>query len=211
MRPLRQLAIGLWVAVFLLGGAWLGSQWRQQTADPANVQEVSPPASPATPLPAKLPPITLKDLKGTPRSLEEWRGRTLLINFWATWCAPCRKEMPLLEALQQSADPAELQVIGIAIDRLDPVLRFVGEAGVSYPILAGEADATAAAEQFGDAFRALPFSVVVAPDGTILAAHTGELDQAALEQIAAVARQLAAGTLGGGAARDRLQRGLSRP
>jgi thiol-disulfide isomerase/thioredoxin len=158
-----------------------------------------------------LPPIRLADLKGTPRSLEEWQGRTLLINFWATWCAPCRKEMPLLEALQQSADPAELQVIGIAIDRQEPVLRFVGEAGVTYPILAGEGDATQAAEQFGDAFRALPFSVVAAPDGTVLAAHTGELDRDALTLIATVAGQLARGGLSTGAARDLLQRGLARP
>jgi len=193
MRPVRQLAIGLWVVVFLAGGLWLGSQWQRRTPEP-------PPASPAAEAPARLPAITLKDLQGNPRSLDEWRGRTLLINFWATWCAPCRKEMPLLENLQQSVDPATLQVIGIAIDRLEPVLRFVGEAGVSYPILAGEADASAAAEQFGDAFVALPFSVIAGPDGTVLATHTGELDAAELGQIAEVAGLLAEGRLAAPAA-----------
>jgi thiol-disulfide isomerase/thioredoxin len=207
MRPIRQLALALWVAVFLLGGLWLGNRWRDRAAEPANPPPPSAEAAPRA-APDRLPAITLKDLKGTPRSLDEWRGRTLLVNFWATWCAPCRKEMPLLENLQQSVSPDTLQVVGIAIDRLEPVLRFVGETGVSYPILAGEADASAAAEQFGDAFVALPFSVIAGPDGTVLASHTGELDARELGLIAEVADGLAAGRLAPEAARDALQRRL---
>lgn len=211
MRPIRQLALALWVAVFLLGGLWLGNRWREQAATPATPAP-SPPAETAQPSsPDRLPAITIKDLKGNPRSLDEWRGRTLLVNFWATWCAPCRKEMPLLENLQQSVSPDTLQVIGIAIDRLEPVLRFVGETGVSYPILAGEADASAAAEQFGDAFVALPFSVIAGPDGLVLATHTGELDARELGQIAEVAALLAAGNLTTEGAREELQRRLAPP
>lgn len=211
MRPIRQLAIALWLAVFLLGGLWLGNRWQERQADPAPPPPaVTRPPTAAPDSPVRLPAITLKDLKGTPRSLDEWRGKTLLVNFWATWCAPCRKEMPLLENLHQSAGNT-LQVVGIAIDRLEPVLQFVGEAGVTYPILAGEADAAAAAEQFGDAFVALPFSVIAGPDGTLLAAHTGELDAAELGQIAQVAAGLAAGSLTPEAAREELQRRLAKP
>jgi thiol-disulfide isomerase/thioredoxin len=141
-----------------------------------------------------LPAITLNDLKGEPRSLTEWSGRTLLINFWATWCAPCRREMPLLEQFQQAQDLGRMQVIGIAIDRHDPVLRFIGETGVTYPNLVGEMDATRAAEQFASGL-ALPLSVVAAPDGTVLAVHMGEIKASDLEQVAAVADGLAAGTL----------------
>jgi hypothetical protein len=102
--------------------------------------------------------------------------------------------MPLLEQFQQSQDPARMQVIGIAIDRRDPVMRFLGETGVTYPNLVGEMDATRAAEQFAEAF-ALPLSVVAAPDGTVLAVHMGELQASDLAQIATVADGLAAGTL----------------
>jgi thiol-disulfide isomerase/thioredoxin len=213
MRPIRKLAIGLWIAVFLFAGIRLGMNWRdagpEGAAPPAanttvdttvntadNSQVAVPESAPAAAVGVgqRLPEIRLKDLKGTERTLAEWSGRTLLINFWATWCAPCRKEMPLLEAFQQSQDAAWVQVVGIAIDRLDPVVRFIGETGVTYPNLVGEMDATRAAEQFAEGF-ALPLTVVAAPDGTVLAVHMGELDAPDLERVAAVAAGLAGGTL----------------
>jgi len=153
-----------------------------------------PAAAPVTAAALKqLPEIRLQGLDGRERDIREWSDRPQLINFWATWCAPCRKEMPLLEALHQQ-QPG-IAVIGIAIDREEPVKRFIAETGVSYPILRGEADAMAVAESFGPAFAALPFTVIAAPGGEILELHTGELKPEQLSRLAAVLSALAAGEL----------------
>jgi len=222
VSPLRKVAVALWAAVFLLAGIRFGTGWLSDPAvnsndnSGANITGNTQPvvstddSEAAAGVGKTLPELTLNDLKGQPRTLSEWSGRTLLINFWATWCAPCRREMPLLEQFQQSRDPARLQVIGIAIDRLDPVIRFLGETGVTYPNLVGEMDATRAAEQFAPAF-ALPLSVVAAPDGTVLAVHIGEIHASDLEQIAAVADALAAGTLSSAAAAGQLKLGPPGP
>jgi thiol-disulfide isomerase/thioredoxin len=197
MKRAAVLGFGLVAAAALAAGTWLALR----TVAPA------PPAAVVSqPPPTRLPDIRLAAVDGTPRALAEWSDRPQLVNFWATWCAPCRKEMPLLEALHQQ-EPS-IAVIGIAIDRAEPVQRFIAETGVSYPILRGEADAMAAAESFGSAFAALPFTVIAAPGGDILAMHTGELDAGELAVIATTLRDLAAGRVTVGAARDAMAAAL---
>ena len=140
-----------------------------------------------------LPEFVLPDLEDRPRSIAEWSGRSLFINFWATWCAPWRREMPLLQSLQDERSDGSLQVIGIAMDNLPDVKRFVAQAGVSYPILYGEHDTSIVAESFGDDFIGLPFSVFVGPGGDILALWDGEIHADDLRRIVAAMDAVASG------------------
>lgn len=151
-----------------------------------------------------LPDFSLVDLTGESRSISEWADRPLLINFWATWCAPCRREMPMLQTLRQERMNQPFEVIGIAIDRQDDVETFINETGVTYPILVGQSDAMEAAEKFGPAFVALPFTVFTAPGGEILHLHSGELHLEQLRQILPVVDAVAEGLTTPAEARKRL-------
>ena len=136
---------------------------------------------PAPTVPETLPDVTLPDRAGTPRSLVSWKGRPLIINFWATWCGPCREEIPLLNTLRKERAADRLEVIGIAVDERQAVLKFATEMGIDYPVLMGEQEGYEAAEHFGVASLVLPFSVFADSQGRIVTLKVGELhpDQAA--------------------------------
>jgi thiol-disulfide isomerase/thioredoxin len=139
----------------------------------------------ATPAVTRLPAFQLADLDGKRRAIAEWADRALIINFWATWCAPCRKEMPLLQQVHMDRSGDGFTVIGVAIDRPDPVRAFVAETGVTYRILVGQQDAMAVAESFGPQVVGLPVSVFTAPGGEILKIHVGELEPGEITSILA--------------------------
>ncbi|MCK6370554.1 MAG: TlpA family protein disulfide reductase [Gammaproteobacteria bacterium] len=206
MKPGRRLV--LLVALSVLTGFFAGRvYWSlRDLPQPAG----GPPPSPA-PAVAELPDLRLTDLGGTARSLREWSGEALLLNFWATWCAPCREEMPLLEQLHQERSGRGLAVVGVAIDREEPVRRFVAETGVSYPILLGETEAMAAAETFAPEFLGLPLTVIAAPGGGILKVKMGELHTEDLQAIVAVLDRLADGSITLAGARDLLKADGSLP
>lgn len=152
-----------------------------------------------------LPDFVLSDLNGVPRPISDWSGQPILINFWATWCAPCRREMPLLQKLHEEFGNDGLQVIGIAIDRAPDVSAFTLETGITYPILVGQEDAIEVTDGFGLDFLGLPFTVLVDQDGQILKIQLGELHADDLKLIVAVTAELRAGEIGVNAARQRLQ------
>jgi thiol-disulfide isomerase/thioredoxin len=165
-------------------------------------------ATPATTLtemaPEQLPEFTLNDVWDEPHKISEWSGKPLLINFWATWCAPCRREMPLLQALHNERVATGLQIVGIAIDRQPDVQSYIAEAGISYPILSGEADAMAVSELFGLDGLGLPFSVLVASNGTILTVHLGEVVHQQLADMVTISKAFEAGELNVDQARQQL-------
>jgi thiol-disulfide isomerase/thioredoxin len=125
-------------------------------------------------IPEKLPDISMADRDGVTRSLKDWKGRPVIVNFWATWCGPCREEIPLLKALRNQRKSEQLEVIGIAIDARDAVLKYARDIGMDYPILIGEQDGYRAAEAFGVAL-VLPFSVFADTKGRIVTLKIGEL------------------------------------
>ena len=146
--------------------------------------------------------FTLSDIEGQRRDFDEWAGSHRLLNFWATWCAPCRREIPLLKAFQDQHAGNGLQVIGIAVDFMEPVIAYAEETDFNYPILVGETDAMAVAESSGVDFIGLPFTMVVANDGELVGTHMGEIHEEHLVEIAAVLAQLDRGEIDKDAVRE---------
>jgi len=136
------------------------------------------------------PEFTLPDIAGNARSFSEWQGKNRLINFWATWCAPCRREIPLLKAFQDTNSANGFEVIGIAVDYPEAVAEYAESAEFNYPVLVGEQDAMAVAESSGIEFIGMPFTMFVASDGEYLAAFIGELHQEHLDTVVDVMTRL---------------------
>lgn len=132
--------------------------------------------------PDPLPEFALPDLSGDIRRSEEWRGEVLVLNFWATWCKPCREEMPMLASLQSELGDAGLQVVGVAVDELEPVRRFAAEYGIDYPLLVDLVGAVRLQDAVNGG-AALPMTVVADREGLIRARVPGKLDRRRLEAI----------------------------
>lgn len=136
------------------------------------------------------PVFTLKDMDGSDRQFLEWDGRHRMLNFWATWCAPCRREIPLLKEFQSEQTDDGILVMGIAVDFPEDVARFAEAAEFNYPILVGQEDAMAVAESSGIQFIAMPFTMIVSREGQFLSAYLGELHRSHLDTISDVLTQL---------------------
>lgn len=131
------------------------------------------------------PDFDLPDLDGRRRGPDEWKGKVLVLNFWATWCAPCREEIPLLMDLERRRP--EVRVVGIALDTVDAVRAFAKELGIGYPLLLDDVRGSTM-RRYGNRLGALPFTVITGPDGTVAFVRLGVLDPVELDTAVAALR-----------------------
>jgi thiol-disulfide isomerase/thioredoxin len=189
-------------------------RWMNRPAPPVAVE--APPAAAASQpaestqptVPTVRPVFSLEDRDGKMRSITEWDGKSLVINFWATWCAPCRREIPFLRKLNAARASQNIQVIGIAVDFRENVLDYVKEVEIDYDVLIGEQDGLDAAAAFGLGSMGFPFTVFTDNQGRIVTAYLGELHQAQADLILDAVVEVNAGKLTLEEAQARIDTGL---
>ena len=129
--------------------------------------------------------MVLPDAEGREQALAQWRGKVLIVNFWATWCAPCREEMPHFVAVQARDGAKGLQFVGIAVDDVAKVQAFAKEIGLNYPALIGGYGAIELSKTLGNELSALPFTVVLDRRGRVVHTQLGPLKAARLDELLA--------------------------
>ena len=153
------------------------------------VQKYMQPAStsvaekPAQGVPASAPAFTLKDLEGTLRSSKEWQGKVVMVNFWASWCPPCRREIPAFIRLQETYAEQGFVIVGIALDNRQNVVDFSDPLAINYPILLAEEEGIALARAYGNQLGVLPYTVIVDRTGKIVYTHRSELTYEVAEEV----------------------------
>ncbi len=125
----------------------------------------------------------LPDMKGHLQPLEQWRGRVLVVNFWATWCAPCREEIPGFVRLQERHGARGLQLVGIAIDQPGKAADFAREFGINYPVLIGGPESLDLLRAVGNRQAVMPYTVLIDRQGKVASRQPGGLKENRLEQL----------------------------
>lgn len=160
-------------------GALVGFGW-QQWSTRKNADDLAGATGEAV---KAVPEFSYPDLEGRTRQSSEWLGKVTVINFWATWCPPCREETPLFVELQDRYRDRGVQFVGIAIDDAEPTRDFVDTYDVNYPVLLGDTSAVDLSKRLGNRYQGLPFTVVTQADGRIASRVIGGVKRADLEPL----------------------------
>ena len=132
--------------------------------------------------PSSIPELVLSDLKGERQSLGQWRGKVLVVNYWATWCAPCREEMPAFSRLHERYINKSVQFVGISIDDAAKIAEFQKTTPVSYPLLIGDITTMENSAKLGNTLQALPFTAVFDREGNLAMTKLGRYSEVDLER-----------------------------
>jgi len=168
MKKNKKLAVVAAVAVIFCA---LGVVFGSKTKAPAPVAASTAVPSPASNLYAQ----SLNDLAGKPQALAQWKGKPLLVNFWATWCGPCVQEMPELSALANEEAGKRYNIIGVGIDSPSAMSEFATKHNIKYPLLVGGMGGTELSRAFGNTNGGLPFTVLIGADGQVRKTYLGKL------------------------------------
>jgi len=146
-------------------------------AQPVNSQQV------ASIVGQQRPEFSMHDTSNKRHDIKEWDGKVILLNFWATWCPPCRHEIPDFIELYQKYHDKGFTIVGVALDSQQNAIDFVDPMGINYPILVGEDDGIALTQQYGNSLGVLPYSVIIDRHGVIRQTISHALDQKQVEQL----------------------------
>jgi thiol-disulfide isomerase/thioredoxin len=170
----RTLALFAVVAVASAMGGFSYYLWSRSTATVVD-RSLTPSA-----VTERIYATRVTDLKGEARGLDQWRGRVVVINFWATWCAPCREEIPGFVGLQERYGPLGLQFVGVALDQPDKVAEFAREFRINYPVLIGGLDIMDLLRQAGNRAGVLPYTLIIDRKGNLVGQERGGLKETKL-------------------------------
>ncbi len=177
MSKFKQIILYSCVAIFALGaGSFLRTLLSEAYQTELSSEESQQGAQAI--LAASLP-----DLQGENQEVSQWLGEVMVVNFWATWCTPCREEIPEFIEAQKKYGEQGLIFIGIAIDQADKVKMFSQEFGINYPVLVGSFDTWSLLEAAGNRHSALPYTVVINRSGELVENYLGRVDLKKLEKI----------------------------
>jgi thiol-disulfide isomerase/thioredoxin len=126
-----------------------------------------------------------QDLSGRPGSINDWRGRVVIVNFWASWCPPCREEIPGLISIHRQFAAKGVQVVGIAVDSVENTRTSAAELKIPYPVLIAGIDVIELTRKLGNRAGALPYTVILDREGKVVATHLGLISEAELARIVA--------------------------
>jgi len=170
----RRLQAGLFLLVAAVAG--LGGYYFRHAS-------LSSPASDAAA--QKLMLASLTDLNGKVRALSQWQGKTLVVNYWATWCSPCREEVPALKKIRAKNASNGVEVVGIALDNVVKVREYAAELSIDYPLLIAGAETLSLSKELGNRAGVLPYTVVLDRSGKVAYTHAGAMTEAALAAVLA--------------------------